>query len=43
VDKDNAPRWQPIESADAERERVDAFFASPWQARQHPLAALGKH
>ncbi len=42
VDKDNAPRWQPIESADAERERVDAFFASPWQARQHPLATLGK-
>lgn len=41
VDKDNAPQWKHIESA-AERALVDAFFASPWEPQQHPLAALGK-
>ncbi|MGB6053840.1 MAG: enoyl-CoA hydratase/isomerase family protein [Burkholderiaceae bacterium] len=42
VDKDNAPRWQML-PAGTERERVDAFFASPWEKGRHPLAALGKH
>jgi enoyl-CoA hydratase/carnithine racemase len=43
VDKDNAPQWKAIESAEAEREMVDTFFISPWSRRQHPLAELGKH
>jgi len=41
IDKDNAPRWQPL-AAGAERQRVDAFFAAPWEKSRHPLATLGK-
>ena len=40
VDKDHAPRWSPARVEDVPRELVEAFFASPWPAWAHPLAAL---
>jgi len=40
VDKDHAPRWNPARVEDVPAELVQAFFASPWPAHAHPLAAL---
>lgn len=40
VDKDHAPRWSPARIEDVPAELVQAFFASPWPAHAHPLAAL---
>jgi enoyl-CoA hydratase len=42
VDKDHKPRWQPARVDDVTRERVQAYFDSPWRAEDHPLASLGK-
>ena len=40
VDKDHQPRWNPAQIAEVTPEQVAAFFASPWPAHAHPLAAL---
>ncbi|MCW8165272.1 enoyl-CoA hydratase/isomerase family protein [Verminephrobacter aporrectodeae subsp. tuberculatae] len=40
VDKDQAPRWNPGRIEDVRPEMVAPFFASPWPAHAHPLAAL---
>jgi enoyl-CoA hydratase/carnithine racemase len=40
IDKDLQPRWNPATLAEVSKEAVNAFFASPWPAQQHPLAAL---
>jgi enoyl-CoA hydratase/carnithine racemase len=41
VDKDHAPKWNPATVAEVTPEMVAPFFASPWPAHSHPLAALG--
>lgn len=41
VDKDHAPQWSPGRIEDVTPEMVAPFFASPWPAHAHPLAALG--
>ena len=40
VDKDHAPQWNPARIEDVTPEMVAPFFASPWPAHAHPLAAL---
>ncbi|MDD2545759.1 MAG: enoyl-CoA hydratase/isomerase family protein, partial [Burkholderiaceae bacterium] len=40
VDKDHTPRWSPERIEDVTPEMVAPFFASPWPAHAHPLAAL---
>jgi len=40
VDKDHSPRWNPARIEEVSPELVAAFFASPWPAHAHPLAAL---
>ncbi len=40
VDKDHAPQWNPGRIEDVTPEMVAPFFASPWPAHAHPLAAL---
>jgi hypothetical protein len=40
IDKDHHPKWQPASIAEVTQEMVQAFFASPWPAHAHPLAAL---
>ena len=40
VDKDHAPKWNPSRIEDVTPEMVAPFFASPWPAHAHPLAAL---
>ncbi|HEY9207567.1 enoyl-CoA hydratase/isomerase family protein [Acidovorax soli] len=40
VDKDHAPQWNPARIEDVAPEMVAPFFASPWPAYAHPLAAL---
>ncbi|HEV8690842.1 MAG TPA: enoyl-CoA hydratase/isomerase family protein [Ideonella sp.] len=40
VDKDHTPRWSPATAGEVTPAMVDAFFASPWPAWAHPLAAL---
>ena len=40
VDKDQTPRWNPERIEDVSPELVQSFFASPWPAHAHPLAAL---
>jgi enoyl-CoA hydratase/carnithine racemase len=41
VDKDYTPKWNPARIEDVKPEMTQAFFASPWNAAQHPLRALG--
>ncbi|KFZ29573.1 enoyl-CoA hydratase [Pseudidiomarina atlantica] len=41
IDKDKQPKWQHASVADVSAEEVDAFFTSPWQQGEHPLADLG--
>jgi hypothetical protein len=41
VDKDHAPKWNPSTVEEVKPEMVAPFFASPWPAHAHPLAALG--
>jgi enoyl-CoA hydratase/carnithine racemase len=41
IDKDRNPRWRPATPAEVTPEWLEGFFASPWQAREHPLADLG--
>ncbi len=40
VDKDHAPRWNPMRVEDVSSELVKAFFDSPWSADSHPLKQL---
>ncbi len=40
LDKDNAPRWQPVRIEDITPEMVRPFFVSPWPTHSHPLRAL---
>lgn len=40
VDKDHAPRWQPASVDAIDAAEVQAFFASPWPAQEHPLKDL---
>ena len=40
VDKDHAPKWQPVRIADVTPEMVLPFFESPWSAAVHPLRHL---
>jgi len=40
VDKDHSPKWSPARIEDVTPEMVAPFFASPWPAHAHPLAAL---
>lgn len=40
IDKDRQPRWQTPGIAELTPERVAPYFASPWPAANHPLAAL---
>jgi enoyl-CoA hydratase/carnithine racemase len=40
VDKDHAPKWNPVRVEDVKREDVLAFFASPWPSHAHPLRSL---
>jgi enoyl-CoA hydratase/carnithine racemase len=41
IDKDRRPRWRPATLAEVTPEWLEGFFASPWQAHEHPLATLG--
>lgn len=41
VDKDHAPRWNPVSIEDVDRADVEAFFVNPWPASAHPLRHLG--
>ena len=40
VDKDYAPKWNPLRIEDVKPGMADAYFASPWTADAHPLQAL---
>ncbi len=40
IDKDHKPKWQPKGLNEVTSRRVEAFFASPWPAHQHPLKHL---
>ncbi|MSQ67054.1 MAG: enoyl-CoA hydratase/isomerase family protein [Gammaproteobacteria bacterium] len=41
IDKDKQPHWQPADIAAITPALLDAFFATPWPAAEHPLASLG--
>ena len=41
MDKDRRPRWRPATLAEVTPEWVEGFFASPWQAHEHPLTDFG--
>ena len=41
IDKDHAPRWNPVRIEDVTPQMVQAFFESPWPAHAHPLRGLG--
>ncbi|MDR7305177.1 enoyl-CoA hydratase/isomerase family protein [Rhodoferax saidenbachensis] len=40
VDKDHAPRWNPLRIEDVTTEMVAPFFDSPWLTHAHPLRDL---
>ena len=40
VDKDHAPRWNPVRIEDVSPAMVAAFFDSPWPPHAHPLRGL---
>ncbi|QPF74365.1 enoyl-CoA hydratase/isomerase family protein [Roseateles sp. DAIF2] len=40
IDKDHQPRWNPAQIEAVTPALVEAFFASPWPAAEHPLREL---
>jgi Enoyl-CoA hydratase/isomerase len=40
VDKDHAPKWNPVRLEEVTAEMVQAYFVSPWPAFAHPLRHL---
>ena len=40
VDKDHAPRWNPVRIEEVTTAMVSPFFDSPWTPETHPLHAL---
>ncbi len=40
VDKDRAPKWNPVRIEDVTPDRVAPFFETPWPAFAHPLRGL---
>lgn len=40
VDRDNAPRWNPVALDAVTAEMVAGFFAPAWPAHAHPLRDL---
>lgn len=40
VDKDHAPRWNPVRIEDVTPALVEPFFKSPWAPSAHPLSGL---
>lgn len=40
VDKDYTPLWKPAHIDEVKPVMIDAFFASPWPAEEHPLREL---
>lgn len=40
VDKDHAPRWNPVRIEDVDAAMVAPFFTSPWPPHAHPLRQL---
>jgi enoyl-CoA hydratase/carnithine racemase len=40
VDKDHAPKWNPVRIEDVTAEMVEPFFQSPWPVAAHPLHHL---
>jgi enoyl-CoA hydratase/carnithine racemase len=40
VDKDHAPKWNPLRIEDVTPEMVQPFFTSPWPKEAHPLRFL---
>lgn len=40
VDKDQRPRWSPLNLADVTSSDIDEFFVPRWSQREHPLRAL---
>lgn len=41
IDKDKAPRWNPLRIEAVTAAMVAPFFSSPWTPQTHPLRALG--
>lgn len=41
IDKDNAPRWNPVALEDVSPDMIDHFFAAAWPQQAHPLRDLG--
>jgi enoyl-CoA hydratase/carnithine racemase len=40
IDKDNAPKWQPVAIEDVSADWVDGHYVEPWSGA-HPLADIG--
>jgi enoyl-CoA hydratase/carnithine racemase len=40
VDKDHAPKWNPVRIEDVTPDMVMPFFTSPWPSAAHPLRGL---
>ncbi len=40
IDKDYSPKWNPARIEDVKPQMIQAFFASPWSASEHPLRDL---
>ncbi len=40
VDKDHAPKWNPVRLEDITPEMIEPFFTSPWPSASHPLRHL---
>jgi enoyl-CoA hydratase/carnithine racemase len=43
IDKDNSPRWTPMNLDEVTEASVEAFFRERWRARNHPLSDLERN
>lgn len=43
IDKDNSPRWTPMQLGEVTEASVEAFFRERWRARNHPLSDLERN